>query len=51
VALATGDIEYATLAEEVTGELRLASQPAPQTVNIVRKGTFEKQPANESGID
>jgi hypothetical protein len=42
VALATGDIEYATLAEEVTGELRLASQPAPQNVNIVRKGTFEK---------
>ena len=44
VALATGEIEYATLAEEVTGELRLASQPAPQTVNIVRKGTFERIP-------
>jgi hypothetical protein len=42
VTLATGDIEYATLAEEVAGELRLAAQPAPQNVNIVRKGTFER---------
>ena len=44
VTLATGEIEYATLTEAVTGELRLASQAAPQTVNIVRKGTFERLP-------
>ena len=42
VALATGDIEYATLYEEVVGELRLAAQPAPQAINVVRKGTFER---------
>lgn len=44
VALATGDIEYATIAEEMAGERRLAAQPDPQTVNIVRKGTFERLP-------
>lgn len=42
VALATGEIEYATLYEEVAGELHLPAQPAPQAVNIVRKGTFER---------
>ncbi len=44
VALATGDIEHATIAEAVTGELRVAPQTGPQTVNIVRKGAFEKLP-------
>jgi hypothetical protein len=42
VPLATGDIESATLYEEVAGQVTIASQPAPQPVNVVRKGTFER---------
>ena len=42
VALATGDIEYATLYEEVVGELRLTPPSAPREINVVRKGTFER---------
>jgi hypothetical protein len=42
VALATGEIEYATLYEEVIGELRLAPPAAPLEINVVRKGTFER---------
>jgi hypothetical protein len=45
VSLATGDIEYATLDEEVVGELRLAAASSPQTINVVRRGTFERIPA------
>ena len=44
VSLATGDIEYATLYEEVAGELRPAPPSTPQTINVVRKGTFERIP-------
>lgn len=43
VALANGEIEYATLNEEVAGELQ-AAQPAPQVVNVVRRGRFERLP-------
>jgi len=38
---ATTAVERATLFEEVIGELRIASQPNPQTVNVVRRGSFE----------
>jgi hypothetical protein len=42
VRLATGEIEYATLDEEIAGELRGPSQPVPQPITVVRKGVFEK---------
>jgi hypothetical protein len=42
VALATGDIEYATLYEEVAGQMTLAAQASPQPINVVRKGVFER---------
>ena len=41
VPIATGDIEYATLYEEVTGELTIGSEK-PKPISIVRKGTFER---------
>jgi len=44
VALASGEIEYATLNEEVAGELRVSAQAAPRVVNVVRKGAFERLP-------
>jgi hypothetical protein len=44
VALGTGDIEYATLYEEVAGEVRLTPPAPPQAINVVRKGTFERLP-------
>jgi hypothetical protein len=42
IGLANGDLEYATLEEEVAGELQGASMPAPRVVNVVRRGTFER---------
>jgi len=41
VALASKQIEYATLQEDVLGELKLAGQDAPRTISIFRSGTFE----------
>jgi hypothetical protein len=45
VSLSTGDIDSATLYEEVVGELRLAAQSAPQAISVVRKGTLERIPS------
>ena len=42
VSLTTKQIEYATLYEDVLGELKLGVQPAPQTINVFRKGVFER---------
>jgi hypothetical protein len=44
ISIATGDIESATLYEEVTGELSGAAQPVPRIVSVVRKGVFERLP-------
>jgi hypothetical protein len=41
VSLATKQIEYATLYEEVFGELTLDGQAKPMTISVVRTGTFE----------
>jgi len=38
---ATTTVQRATLFEEVVGELRIGSQPNPQIVNVVRRGSFE----------
>ena len=39
---ATTTVERATLFEEVIGELHVGSQPNPQIVNVVRRGSFER---------
>jgi len=39
---ATTTVQRATLFEEVVGELRIGSQPNPQIVNVVRRGSFER---------
>lgn len=41
VALATRQIEYATLYEDVLGELSVTGQDAPQVVSVFRSGIFE----------
>jgi len=41
VSLATKQIEYATLYEEVQGELTLPSQEKPMDISVVRVGVFE----------
>lgn len=41
VSLATKRIEYATLYEDVLGELKVQSLEKPMTVNVFRIGTFE----------
>jgi len=41
ISLATRQIEYATLYEEVAGQMKLPSQDAPQPMNIFRIGSFE----------
>ena len=38
---ATTTVQRATLFEEVVGELRIGSQPNPQIVNVLRRGSFE----------
>jgi hypothetical protein len=45
VSLSTKQIEYATLYEDVLGEMTLGGQPAPRIVNVFRKGVFERLPA------
>lgn len=42
IPIATGDIEWATLYEEVIGELTIGTPPTTRGVNVVRKGTFER---------
>jgi hypothetical protein len=46
VSLPTKQIEYATLYENVTGEMKLAGQDTPQLLNVFRIGTFEPVNAN-----
>jgi len=46
VSLATKQIEYATVYEDVLGEMKLGAQPAPQLINVFRKGLFERATAN-----
>lgn len=41
VSLATKQIEYATLYEEVFGQMKLAGEDAPQPLSVFRIGTFE----------
>jgi hypothetical protein len=41
VSLATKQIEYATLQEEVNGEIKLPGQDTPQLLDVFRIGTFE----------
>jgi len=41
VALASKQIEYATLNEDVLGEMKLTGHDTPQIVSVFRSGTFE----------
>jgi len=41
VALATRQGEYATLYEEVLGEMKLAGQDQPQIIDVFRSGVLE----------
>jgi hypothetical protein len=41
VSLATKQIEYATINEEVSGEMKLPGQDAPQLLSVFRIGSFE----------
>ena len=49
VSLSTRQIEYATLNEEVNGEIKLPGQDTPQLLDVFRIGTFEPLPANPAG--
>jgi hypothetical protein len=41
VSLANKQIEYATLQEDVLGEMALAGQDTPRTISVFRNGIFE----------
>jgi hypothetical protein len=41
VALETKQVEYATLYEDVLGEMKLAGQDAPQIIDVFRSGVLE----------
>lgn len=41
VSVATKQIEFATLYEEVTGQITLPGQTVPQPMSVIRVGTFE----------
>ena len=43
VALATRQIEYATLYEDVLGEMKIGQEP-PRTISVFRRGIFEPVP-------
>lgn len=45
VSLVTKQIEYATLYEQVTGEMKLPGQDTPQPLSVFRIGQFEPVPA------
>jgi hypothetical protein len=52
VSLATKQIEYATIYEEVSGEMKLPGQDAPQLLSVFRIGTLEPlNPANAGGAE
>ena len=44
VSLSTKQIEYATLQEDVLGEMKLAGQDASRTISVFRNGVFEPLP-------
>ena len=44
VSLSTKQIEYATLYEDVLGEMKLAGQATPQVIDVFRSGVFEPEP-------
>ena len=46
VSLATKQIEYATIYEEVSGEMKLPGQDTPQLMSVFRIGTLEPLNAN-----
>ena len=41
VSLSTKQIEFATLQEDVLGDMKLAGQDAPRTISVFRSGVFE----------
>jgi hypothetical protein len=41
VSSATRQIEYATLYEDVLGELKMGAQPTPMIINVFRRATFQ----------
>jgi hypothetical protein len=41
VSLSSKQIEYATLLEDVLGEMKLAGQDAPRTISVFRSGIFQ----------
>jgi hypothetical protein len=41
VSLSSKQIEYATLHEDVLGEMKLAGQDAPRTISVFRSGIFQ----------
>jgi hypothetical protein len=41
VSLASKQIEYATLYEDVLGEMKLSNSDSPQIINVFRNGVFE----------
>ncbi len=43
VSLTTKQIEYATLYEDVLGEMKLAGQATPQVIDVFRSGVFEPE--------
>jgi hypothetical protein len=49
VSLASKQIEYATLYEEVTGQIKLPGQDVAQPINVFRVGSFEPLPAVAKG--
>jgi len=44
VSLGSKQIEYATLYEDVLGEMKLAGQATPQVIDVFRSGVFEPEP-------
>jgi hypothetical protein len=48
VALGTKQIEFATLQEDVLGELKLTGQNAPMTISVFRRGTFDPVESNHT---
>jgi hypothetical protein len=49
VSLATKQIEYATIYEEVSGEMKLLGRDTPQLLSVFRIGTLEPLSAKNSG--
>lgn len=49
VSLVSKQIEYATLYEEVTGQMKLPGQDTAQPLSVFRVGFFEPLPAGEAG--